>query len=306
MSGLIIRTNMMALNAHRNTRATGGESYSASRRLASGHRINSAADDVAGVAISESMQTQMRGLDQARRNANDGVALATTMDGAMQGITDMLIRARELTIQGLNDTNTDVNRESIAAEIEHLFAEINSQAQNTQFGSLPLLNVAGAEPSVPPGAASHADAMLHIQSGANSSDGMFIERFNITPENVLNPLDSDMVGGAPAPGNHVDWTVTLSPTEVGTRWLEAIDNAIDSINSFRARVGAQVNRLSHVDNYNAVAHTNISDANSRVMDANMAQEMMGFTLANILQQSGLAMMAQSNTVGETALQLMRS
>ena len=171
MSNMVVRTNIFSLNAHRNLKNVGLEQVRSSRRLSSGYRINSAADDAAGLAISETMRAQIRGLDQASRNSQDAQALVMTTEGGLQEITNMIQRARELTVQAANDTNVDLNRNQIAYEIGHLAMEIAQMQTRVEFNTRQTLNMTEE---------SQAQGRLHFQIGANSNQSLFHDFSNIS------------------------------------------------------------------------------------------------------------------------------
>jgi len=284
MSNMVVRTNVFALNAHRNMKNVGLEQGRASARLASGFRINSAADDAAGLAISETMRAQIRGLDQASRNSQDGQALIQTAEGGMNEITNMLQRMRELTVQAANDTNVSTNRGQISIEIRQLRDEINAMAGRVEFNTRTLLNGGAIETTG-----------LQFQVGANSSQNITVTIGSVTTANLgINNMWAMDAATAPA----------KTHSEISGD-LDVIQAALDKVADNRARLGAVSNRLDFTMRSLDISSENLSDAESRVRNADMAREMMRFTMANVLQQSSVSMLAQANQLPNNLLQLLR-
>lgn len=435
MSNMVVRTNVFSLNAHRNMKNVGIEKNRAANRLSSGYRVNSAADDAAGLAISESMRAQIRGLDQAWRNTQDGIALVQTMEGGLDQISAMIIRKRELIVQALNDTYTESDRRMIQDEIDQLIMEITDLAYRTQYNTIPLL-IIPSEGLVTAGSVSvtmnphqagnvtlnpwgfitapvGASFVIQVQttgvtgnwpdlvircpqghnfgwgqgglwssnSGSNlvtysaaSAERIFYsginsivapphqERFEITntsvagdwhvamsnaggsalitfqlsvsdlagqdanvPPLVLVPFGQDEFQPNPVHlqvGPNAEQSVlvrrfdaraaslgisnirTQPPAEANAS-LQRLDNALERVSSMRATAGAYQNRLEHTARSLSISSENLSDAESRVRNADMAREMMRFTMANVLQQASLSMLAQANQLPNNLLQLLR-
>jgi len=449
---MTIRTNLPALTAWRNKKNTGLQQGSAANRLSSGFRINSAADDAAGLAISEEMRTQIRGLDRAFFNTRDGHSLLTTMDGGLDTIGSMLIRKRELTIQALNDTYTIDQRRMIQLEVRQLIDEIDAFANRLEFNNHTLLNRRSALqiaqearlPGIPemgpsislgsvqgvsiesaafpidtetrvmlnvngimsPSGAGGIFATFHVPQGHWGSfdfniggGGIGIRVSVISPNGTIFELNSPFEGLATgygfiekganfgtggaitevsfllpnvSAGGAGEWTVMFDniqgsdivpffarvdvdagtavpsepvpPTISPDLWLQtgansmqgvniptfdaraealgvhnlsvigrtsanhalqAIDNALDMVNGFRAIIGANMNRLDHTGNSLLISSENLQDAESRIRNADIAREMMNLSMANILQQAGISMLAQGNQNPEMFLQLLR-
>ena len=279
MSNMVVRTNVFSLNAHRNLKNVGLEQVRASSRLASGYRINTAADDAAGLAISETMRAQIRGLDQASRNAQDAQALVMTTEGGLQEITNMIQRARELTVQASNDTNVSINRNQISYEIGHLAMEIAQMQDRVEFNTRATLNMTGTS------------AQLHFQIGANSGQSL-IHDFSGIHEAItdaaaglealasalgMTGLDitvgSQQIGSA-SPGDVAD-------TAVISALLQDVQDILDAINIERAQLGALANRLDYTMRSLDISSENLSDSESRIRNADMAREMMRFTKAQV-------------------------
>ena len=287
MSNMVVRTNVFALNSHRNMKNVGLEQGKASNRLASGFRINSAADDAAGLAISETMRAQIRGLDQASRNAQDANALIQTAEGGMNEITNMLQRVRELTVQAANDTNVDSNREQIALEVNQLLSEIDDMAGRVEFNTRKLIE----------GSHSAGSDALHFQIGANSTQSLTLNIGSIEVSSIFTDptalwTDSFDVNNAPT-GSTVSDSIDL------------IQGALDKVSLERAKLGAVQNRLDYTMRSLDISSENLSGAESRVRNADMAKEMMKFTMSNVLQQASTSMLAQANQMPNNLMQLLR-
>jgi len=275
--GLRINQNIAALNAHRNLVATDNALSKSLERLSSGFRINRAADDAAGLAISERMRAQVRGLTQAIRNAQDGISLVQTAEGALNEVHSILQRMRELVVQAGNGTVSADDREAIQVEINELISELNRISDTTRFNDLVLL-----------------DGSAGIVSLLVSADGN-------------GTIDVDLSADLDAAGlgvDGVDVTSYTGPTDAAAD-LSAIDDALTQVSTTRATLGAAQNRLEHTIANLGVAVENLSAAESRVRDADMAQEMVQFTRAQILLQAGTAMLAQANAAPQVVLQLLR-
>jgi flagellin len=274
---LVINTNVASLNAQRNLNTTQRGLNTSMQRLSSGLRINSAKDDAAGLAISDRMTAQIRGLNQAIRNANDGISMSQTAEGALAESTNLLQRMRELAIQSANDTNSDTDRASLNAEFVQLQEEIDRIATTTQFNNRNVLD----------GTFATSGAVFHV--GANSGQTITV---------TIAQADAATLGVA---SGSIDITTRAgSNAAIGT-----IDTAIGSIDSIRSDLGAVQSRIeSTIANLSNVSE-NISAARSRVLDADIAMETSAMTRANILQQAGVAILAQANQTPALALQLLQ-
>lgn len=272
--GLRINNNIDSFNSHRNLSATARSLSKSMEKLASGFRINRAADDAAGLGISERMRSQIRGYEQASRNAQDGISLAQTAEGAMHEISSMLQRVRELAVQHANGTNDDAARASIEAEARALGSEIDRVIAGTTWNGVGLLNTATA---------------FNLQVGPNQggSNVMTINAVNAAADmTTLN-----IAGMFPGDGT-------------GTMDLDAIDTAIAAIATHRGTFGAAQNRLEYTVNALGIAQENLMAAESRIRDVDMAQEMANFSRLQILQESGVAMLAQANMTQSAVLKLL--
>ncbi|WP_113672572.1 flagellin [Vallitalea guaymasensis] len=270
---MIINHNMLAINTHRQLGGIGTSQAKSTEKLSSGLRINRAGDDAAGLSISEKMRGQIRGLNQASRNAQDGISLIQTAEGALNESHAILQRMRELAVQSANDTNVTADRTALNAEMTELKSELTRIADNTEFNKKTLLD-------------GSLDAVIHI--GANAD-----QKLNIK-------LDVDMdAAGLGVDGVTVD-TQTNSNTAITT-----IESAIETLSSKRADLGAKQNRLEHTIKNLDNASENLQAAESRVRDVDMAKEMMNFTKQNILMQAAQSMLAQANQNPQGVLQLLR-
>jgi flagellin len=280
---MIINHNMMAMNTQRQLGSVGTSQSKSMEKLSSGLRINRAGDDAAGLAISEKMRGQIKGLNQASRNAQDGISLIQTAEGALTETHAMLQRMRELVVQASNDTNTTADRGNIKDELNQLSAEITQITDKTEFNTKKLLN------------GNFSTAAIKLQVGANN--GQFIE-FNI------NDMKASTLGvDAAVIGNAVG-SATASAGDI-TALINTIDTALSSVSQQRSKLGSVQNRLEHtIKNVDNTAE-NIQAAESRVRDVDMAKEMSEFTKKNILLQASQSMLAQANQAPNGVLQLLR-
>jgi flagellin len=269
-----INHNISALNTYRQLSFNTVQGAKSMEKLSSGYRINRAGDDAAGLAISEKMRGQIRGLEQASRNAQDGISLIQTAEGALNETHAILQRMRELAVQSSNDTNTNADRAEIQKEITALIAEVDRIANDTEFNTQKLLN------------GSFTGKLIHI--GANQSQVLSIS---------INAMDSAALSGLDA--------IDLSTQGGAESALTVIDKAISLVSSQRSSLGAIQNRLEHTINNLGTASENLTAAESRIRDVDMAKEMMEFTKNNILTQAAQAMLAQANQQPQGVLQLLR-
>jgi flagellin len=254
------------------------------QRLSSGLRVNSAKDDAAGLAIAERMNTQIRGMNVAIRNANDGISLAQTAEGGMQEVGNMLQRMRELAVQSSNGTNSAEDRQNLDAEFQALNSEIGRIAETTLFNGLSVLNTPGT------GSGSAAvDATIVFQVGANTTSG-----------NTLS-ISLKQIESLEASSGVANSILTISAT---TASITAIDTMITEITSGRADFGAVQSRFESAINNLQIGMENQSAARGRIMDADFAVETANMTRSQILQQAGNAMVAQANSSPQSVLQLL--
>ncbi|MFN3304275.1 MAG: flagellin [Roseateles sp.] len=283
-----INTNIVSLNAQRNLNASQSSLSTSMQRLSSGLRVNSAKDDAAGLAIAERMNTQVRGMNVAVRNANDGISLAQTAEGALGKIGENLQRMRELTVQARNSTNSNSDKDSLNKEFEQLGAEIWRIVNATTFNGKPILADTSGLPQT-------------FQIGANttSNDAISINALDMTVEPRVTALLG--AGTAPFPAL-IDNTADFTALGVV---IDNIDLALDFVNNTRATFGAVQSRFDAVISNLQVAVENQSAARSRIMDADFAQETSNMSRAQILQQAGNAMVAQANQLPQQVLALLQ-
>lgn len=263
---LRIQTNIEAFNAHRNLVSTSEGIAKAMERLSSGYRINRAADDAAGLAISERLKAQVKGIGQAQRNVQDAVSVVQTAEGALNEVHSMLQRTRELAVQYKNGSLSESDKTSIQSEVNQLASEVAQIGEDTEFNGIKLLNSAST---------------ITFQVGAN--DGETISVATVS-------LGAAVGGTAFKLGEEED--------------LKQIDAAIESVSSQRAEFGAVQNRLEHTLNNLSVYQENLSSSESRIRNVDMASEMVEFTKLQILQQAGTSMLAQAQQSGSSVLKLL--
>ena len=276
--GLRINQNIMAMNSHRNLSQTQGALSKSLEKLSSGFRINRAADDAAGLVISENLRAQIGGIRTAVRNAQDGVSVVQTAEGALTEVHSMLGRMRDLAVQsansGANGGNGGASVAAAQAEVSELIQAIDQIAQTTQFNGTPLLS---------------GSTTLTFQVGANAGESLSITTADMTITTGLGINAIDFTAGA---GN-------------ASAAIATIDTAIGTVSTFRGSLGATQNRLEHQINNLQVAAENLSASESRIRDADMAEEMTEFTRNQILSQAGTAMLAQANQVPQGVLSLLQ-
>ena len=283
-----INTNIIALNAQRNLAGSQSSLASSMQRLSSGMRVNSAKDDAAGMAIAERMTAQIRGMNVAARNANDGISLAQTAEGALGKVSDSLQRMRELAVQAANATNSDSDKDSLDKEFGELAKEIQRVLGGTTFNGLAVLG---------------GDAGTQtFQVGANtgSNDSIAITTTNMTTNaDITSVAGTDNAGGSRAVIDNTADAGTIQDV------IDNIDTALDTINSERATLGASQSRFDAVVSNLQISIENQSAARSRILDTDFAVETSNLSRAQILQQAGNAMVAQANQLPDQVLQLLR-
>ncbi|MCM3611971.1 flagellin Hag [Planococcus sp. MERTA32b] len=284
---MIINNNIAALNTHRQMGSVSGAAQNSMEKLSSGMRINKAADDAAGLSISEKMRNQIRGLDQAQRNAQDGISLIQTAEGGLNEQHSILQRVRELVVQAGNGTNTDDELTTIQSEITQLVDEVDSISGRTEFNGKELLT---------------GNPTITLQVGANGG-----QQLDLTLTDMSTELGS---GAASNTGIRTidvsDFDDILAGATGGfDDQLEVVDLAIKAVSDERSKIGAVQNRLDHTINNLATSAENMTSAESRIRDVDMAKEMMDFTKNNILTQASQAMLAQANQQPQAVLQLLR-
>ena len=287
--GMQINTNVSALNAYRNLSSTQNDLSKSLEKLSSGLRINRAADDAAGLAISEGLRSQVGGLNVAARNAQDGISVIQTAEGALTEVHSILQRMRDLAVQAGNDSNNTESRDAIKTEIDELSSELNRISNNTEFNGKKLLQ----------------GGTLSFQVGANGNAGTDVSN---TLSVTLANLTSDLTGvvAVTTDGSAVTTsTLTVDTAANAATSIEAIDTAIEAVSTSRATLGASQNRFESTINSLNVSAENLSAAESRIRETDMAAEMVKFTAKNILSQAGTAMLAQANQSTQGVLQLLR-
>lgn len=277
--GLRVATNIQSLSAQRHLNLTNNAQKRSLEKLASGSRIVRSSDDAAGLAISENLRAQIRSMNQAIRNSNDGISMIQTAEGGMTEISNILIRFRELAIQSASDTIGDTERGFIDKEVQQLADEIDRIAESTEFNGKKLLT--GDQP----------DGVMEIQVGIKNDpkNDRFIFDVNETKSRLQ---DFDLTG------------VTLAKKVDAQELLGRVDSAISMLNKNRANLGAMQNRLTSTVNNSRIFVENISAARSQIYDVDMATETAELTMRNILSQVGISVLTQANSNNKKALQLL--
>jgi flagellin len=279
---LRINNNVEAFNTHRQLVGSAAKMAKSMERLSSGYRINRAADDAAGLAISEKMRGQITGLAQAQRNAQDGVSLVQTGEGALNEVHSMLQRVRELKVQHDNQTLNDSDKAAIVGEVVALQSEIKDIQKNTSFNGIKLLDGTGGN-----------SGTVTLQVGANSG-----ETIDVTATDILSGAGMTKISAMTSASGSAAGTF-------GGMSLDDIDNAIGEVSNRRAAFGAVQNRLEHRLNNLATYQENLTASESRIRDVDMAKEMVNFSKYQILQQAGTSMLAQANQSPQGVLSLLR-
>jgi len=284
--GMSINTNLSALNTYRNLNATQNDLSKSLEKLSSGLRINRAADDAAGLSISEGLKSQVGGLTVAARNAQDGISVVQTAEGGLTETHSILQRMRDLAVQAGNDSNNEDSRKAITTEVGQLQEELQRISDSTNFNGIKLLDGKAATSSTVDGT-----GKLTFQVGA---DGTAASKIDVD----LTGADVSKVAGAV---KDLDLTSGDSArTAIGT-----IDAQIKAVSEARSNLGAVQNRFDHAINVTNVAKENLTAAGSRITDVDMAQEMVKYTRDNILSQAGTSMLAQANQSTQGVLSLLR-
>ena len=277
--GLRINQNIAALNAHRNLSITDNQMSKSLEKLSSGFRINRAADDAAGLAISEKLRAQVTGLNKASENAQNGISLLQTAEGALNETHSILQRVRELAVQSANDTNTDADRVQIQKEVTQLTEEIDRISNKTDYNGQKLLD--------------GTFTAKNFQIGTRSGDGLSV---SIADMDAAGLVLTDVAGTG---------VVKVDNKTEALNAITKVDAAIEKVSGERANLGAVQNRLEHTVKNLGVASENLAASESRIRDADMAKEMMSFTRSQILSQAGTAMLAQANQSSQGVLSLLR-
>jgi len=272
----VINTNISALRAGNASASADKALGTAMERLSTGRRINSAKDDAAGLAIASSMTSQIRGMNQGIRNANDGISLAQTAEGSLNEVTNMLQRVRELAVQSASGTYQDTDRANLQAEVDQLTAQIDQVITNSEFNGVKLFD--------------GSTATVTIQAGANSTD---------TVDLTMADLTSLSASGGAAGSYDIDDAAGASSA------IDTLDTELESISTARATLGAGQSRLESAVNTLTNNVTNLSDARSRIEDADYSAETTALAKAQVLSQASTAMLAQANQSQQNVLSLLR-
>ena len=279
-----INSNLSSVNAQNNLSKSQASLSTSMQRLSSGLRVNSSKDDAAGLSIATKMDAQIRGMSQAVRNANDGISLAQTKDGALSTATDIMQRMRELAVQGANGTNTTGDSDSLQKEFAALGTEVARIATDTRFNGNAVLDIPATSPAVT------------IQVGANNGAGQRIDipATNLTA--VANTLTASI---------SITGTTTALAQTASNDALTKLDTALTNVNTMRADLGAVENRLGYAVSNLQNSGENQSAAKSRIMDTDFAAETANLSRAQVLQQAGTAMVAQANQLPQGVMALLR-
>ena len=273
---MVVQHNMQAMNTNRQLGLVTGQQAKSTEKLSSGYKINRAADDAAGLAISEKMRSQIRGLDRASTNAQDGISVVQTAEGALNEVHSMLQRMNELATQAANDTNTSQDRNQIKLEINQLSSEIDRVASTTQFNTMNLLDGKFTGKNLQVGALSGQSISISISSMKSSKLGL----------------------------GKVGSKLKVSSFQKAGSTMKLVQSAIDIVSTQRAKLGAIQNRLEHTIANLDTTSENTSAAESRIRDTDMAKEMVNYSKNNILAQAGQSMLAQANQSTQGVLSLL--
>ena len=305
--GLRIQTNVQSINAQRQLGLSTQRLNSHMEKLSSGFRINKAADDAAGLAISESLKSEIRGLQQARRNAQDGISLVQTAEGSLNEITNIISRLRELSVQAASDTIGPTERGFLQKEFSALKNEIDRIANAADFNGTKLLVGQSQVPeelmrngNMPPLEIQVGADWNYLSDGPDVGNPTNVIRIDLQHMNAMTEGPNSLDIGTPesSDGTRID-TKETAQLSIGR-----LDNAIEKVNSYRATLGAVQNRLQSSVNNLGIRIENLDSAKSRIKDADFAEESAGMTQQQILQQAGVAVLSQSNQLPQLALKLL--
>ncbi|QDW28877.1 flagellin [Arthrobacter sp. KBS0702] len=281
--GFVINNNLAANTSYRNLNATQGDLSKSLEKLSTGLRINRAGDDAAGLSISEGLKAQITGSAQAARNAQDGISVIQTTEGALTEVHSILQRVRDLAVQAGNDSNNTDSRKAITAEATSLVDELDRMSSSTNFNGIKLLDKSAGTAGV-----------MSMQVGAGSGDQIKVDLSGADIKTLATNLKTSIIT-----------TDGFASSTVAATTITSLDTAIGTVSSARAGLGATQNRLEHTVKALNIAGENLQAAQSRIADVDMASEMVKFTKANILSQAGTAMLAQANQSSQGVLSLLR-
>ncbi|MCR5097758.1 MAG: flagellin [Lachnospiraceae bacterium] len=324
---MVVQHNMQAANTNRQLGITSGAQAKSTEKLSSGYKINRAADDAAGLSISEKMRSQVRGLDRASTNAQDGISAVQSAEGALNEVHSILQRMNELATQAANDTNTTVDRSSIKSEINELAFEIDRISSTTQFNTMNLLDGQFTGKNLQVGSLSGQRIELNISSmsttglglmanmsGWANDDTKYVESTSTTPGNaviikasVWTSLSSGQTQKASSFVNNIDSMknyLSVSTFKKAGATMKIVQNALEKVSTMRSKLGATQNRLEHTIANLDTTSENTSAAESRIRDTDMAKEMVTYSKNNILQQAGQSMLAQANQSTQGVLSIL--
>ena len=286
---MIINHNMSALYSNRTLGATNNATTKNMEKLSSGMKINRAGDDASGLAVSEKMRSQIRGLNQASTNAQNGISFIQTTEGFLQSTTDIVQRIRELAVQSSNGIYTDEDRMQIQVEVSQLIAEVDRIASQAQFNGMNMLTGRFAKPTGENTVT--ASMWLHIGANMDQRTQVFIGTMTSKALNLRNVGDEQIM--------------SLGTPDDANRAIGTLDEALKKINKQRADLGAYQNRLEHTVKGLDIGAENLQAAESRIRDTDMAKEMVEFTKNQVLTQAGTAMLAQANQSTQSVLSLLQ-
>jgi flagellin len=281
--GLRIQNNIEAFNTHRQLTATATQASKSMEKLSSGYRINRAADDAAGLGISEKMRGQIGGLAQAQRNAQDGISLVQTAEGALSEVHSMLQRVRDLKVQSNNGTLDQADKNAIGSEVQEIAKEVGSILNDTEFNGTAVFSPANS---------------FSFQVGANDNETISMAGLSFGGDVTAGGLSNlTAISGAALASD--------AAASMGTLTIDNLDKMIENVSKVRGQYGAVQNRLEHRLSNLATYQENLTASESRIRDVDMASEMTKFTKLNILQQAGTSMLAQANQAPQGVLSLLR-
>lgn len=296
---MVIQHNISAINSYRNYTMNSSSLSKNLEKLSSGYRINRAADDAAGLAISEQMRQKINGLDQATSNAKDAIGLIQTEEGALTEVHSMLQRMTTLATQAANGTYNSVAKDSIQKEVSELSDEIDRIATATDYNGIKPLTVDGSKPKL---------KSMTMQVGPTAGETLTVNKFDVHMSNIFKDADPDLkISGDK---NHLSiWKgkeseETVANVSVANKAITAITNAINKVSGYRADLGAKQNRIEHTINNLQTTSENITAAESRIRDTDMAKEIAAYTKNNVLSQAAQSMLAQANQQPQQVLQLL--